>query len=93
MATLYLCLYVKPSTLFLSLFHSLSLCMQIAAGILQLGFITQFLSDSLVSGYTCAAAFTIAITQIRSIFGLPRDIPRGGYFANIKVKVYRSCVK
>ena len=67
--------------------------MQFASGILQLGFITQFLSDSLVSGYTCAAAFTIAITQIRSIFGLPRDIPRGGYFANIKVKASRSCTK
>lgn len=62
-------------------------CTQIACGILQLGFITQFLSDSLVSGYTCAAAFTIAITQIRSIFGLPRDIPRGGYFANVKVNL------
>ena len=70
----------------------LSPCTQIVCGILQLGFITQFLSDSLVSGYTCAAAFTIAITQIRSIFGLPRDIPRGGYFANVRVSLmYRSC--
>lgn len=52
--------------------------MQIACGILQLGFITQFLSDSLVSGYTCAAAFTIAITQIRSILACPVTYPGVG---------------
>ncbi len=38
--------------------------------LLRLGFITLFLSDALVSGYTAAAAFTIFITQVAAIFGL-----------------------
>ena len=38
--------------------------------LLKLGFITLFLSDALVSGYTAAAAFTIFITQVAGIFGL-----------------------
>ena len=38
--------------------------------LLKLGFITLFLSDPLVSGYTAAAAFTIFVTQIKFIFGL-----------------------
>ncbi len=38
--------------------------------LLKLGFITIFLSDALVSGYTAAAAFTIFITQLKFIFGL-----------------------
>ena len=41
--------------------------------LLRLGIITIFLSDSLVSGYTAAAAFTILITQISFLFGLNGD--------------------
>ncbi len=42
---------------------------------LKLGFITLFLSDPLVSGYTAAAAFTIFVTQVKFIFGLsPSDV-------------------
>ena len=51
-------------------------------GLFKLGFITILLSDSLVSGYTAAAAFTIMITQIKFLFGLPRDqaaIPSGPF--------------
>ena len=43
---------------------------QICMSFLKLGIITIFLSDSLVSGYTAAAAFTILITQIKFLFGL-----------------------
>ena len=49
---------------------------------LKFGFITVFLSDSLVSGYTAAAAFTIMITQIKFLFGLPAAlaaIPSGAF--------------
>jgi high affinity sulfate transporter 1 len=55
----------------------------IGCGLLQLGCITLFLSESLVSGYTCAAAFTILITQLRAMLGLPREIPPG-HFQNIR---------
>ena len=50
--------------------------------LLKFGFITIFLSDSLVSGYTAAAAFTIMITQIKFLFGLPAElaaIPSGPF--------------
>lgn len=43
---------------------------QILMSLLKLGIITIFLSDSLVSGYTAAAAFTIFVTQIKFLFGL-----------------------
>jgi MFS superfamily sulfate permease-like transporter len=58
-------------------------------GLFKLGFITILLSDSLVSGYTAAAAFTIMITQIKFLFGLPRDqaaIPSGPAFVTPKVR-------
>ncbi len=44
--------------------------LQVLMSLLRLGFITIFLSDALVSGYTAAAAFTIMVTQIKFIFGL-----------------------
>ena len=37
-----------------------------------MGFITMFLSEALVSGYVCAAAFAILTTQISSLLGLDR---------------------
>ena len=43
---------------------------QIGMGILRLGFITLFLSDSLISGYTAAGSFVIFVTQLRFLFGL-----------------------
>ena len=43
---------------------------QLCMSFLKLGFITLFLSDALVSGYTAAAAFTVFVTQIRFLFGL-----------------------
>ncbi|XP_064398689.1 prestin-like [Halichondria panicea] len=44
--------------------------LMIVMSLLRFGFITLFLSDALVSGYTAAAAFTIFITQVAAIFGL-----------------------
>ena len=55
---------------------------QMVMSFLKFGFITVFLSDSLVSGYTAAAAFTIMITQIKFLFGLPAAlaaIPSGAF--------------
>ncbi|XP_065902634.1 prestin-like [Dysidea avara] len=44
--------------------------LMIIASFLQLGFITLFLSEVLVSGYTCAASFAILTTQISFLLGL-----------------------
>lgn len=40
-------------------------------GILNLGFLVQFISSSVISGFTTAAALSIASVQIKNIFGLP----------------------
>ncbi|GFY43458.1 sodium-independent sulfate anion transporter [Trichonephila inaurata madagascariensis] len=48
----------------------LSGCIQLLMGILNLGFLVTFISSSVVSGFTSAAAITIATTQISGIFGM-----------------------
>ena len=61
-------------------------------GLLRLGIITIFLSDSLVSGYTAAAAFTILITQISFLFGLDgvEAFVHPGLFATPRVSNCRA---
>jgi sulfate permease, SulP family len=44
-------------------------------GVLKLGFIANFLSHPVMSGFTSAAAIVIAFSQFKHFFGL--DIPRG----------------
>ena len=39
-------------------------------GIARLGFVTVYLSDPLVSGFTTAAACHVVTSQIRNIFGV-----------------------
>ena len=53
-----------------------------------MGIITIFLSDSLVSGYTAAAAFTILITQIKFLFGLngAEAFVEPGFFTTPRVR-------
>ncbi|XP_035212417.1 sodium-independent sulfate anion transporter-like isoform X2 [Stegodyphus dumicola] len=48
----------------------LSGCIQLLMGILNLGFLVTFISSSVVSGFTSAAAITIAMTQLAGVFGL-----------------------
>mmetsp|Transcript_23747 Transcript_23747/g.33212 ORF Transcript_23747/g.33212 Transcript_23747/m.33212 type:complete len:696 (+) Transcript_23747:51-2138(+) len=43
--------------------------LQVGAAIFQLGFIVQFLGQPVVSGFTSAAAFLIALTQVRNLLG------------------------
>jgi len=64
---------------------------QVMASVLQLGFITLFLSDALVSSYTCAASLVILTSQMRFILGLdPTDSKIDpGLFATPRV----SCEK
>uniref|UniRef100_H2SU82 Solute carrier family 26 member 3 n=1 Tax=Takifugu rubripes TaxID=31033 RepID=H2SU82_TAKRU len=46
---------------------------QLAMGILQFGFIVVYLSDTLVSGFTTAAAVHILVSQLKFVLGL--DVP------------------
>jgi len=45
--------------------------LQILFGFLQLGFITTFLSEPLVSGYTTGAAVHVFTSQLRHLVGVP----------------------
>lgn len=45
--------------------------MTLLFGILNLGFLVQFISNPVISGFTTAAAITIASGQIKSLLGLP----------------------
>jgi SulP family sulfate permease len=47
---------------------------------LQLGSIVNFMSHSVISGFTSAAALLIAVSQIRHLTGL--DIPNGGFITD-----------
>lgn len=40
-------------------------------GVLNLGFLVRFISSSVISGFTTAAAITIASGQVKSLLGLP----------------------
>ncbi|XP_074646669.1 prestin-like isoform X2 [Tubulanus polymorphus] len=45
-------------------------CVQLAMGFLQLGFLTIYLSDPLVSGFTTGAAMHVFTSQVSHIFGI-----------------------
>jgi len=56
---------------------------QFLLGILRFGFITNFLSHPVLSGFTSAAALVIGLNQLKHLVGLP--IPRsGGVFEILK---------
>ena len=46
---------------------------QIGMGVLRMGFVTQFLSRALISGFTSAAAVIISISQLKHFLGV--DVP------------------
>ncbi len=46
-------------------------------GLLQFGFITIFLSESLISGYTTGAAVHVFTSQLKHIFGLSLERQMG----------------
>lgn len=48
----------------------LSGCIILLLGLLNLGFLMQFLSESTVTGFINAATFTIASAQLRRLFGI-----------------------
>lgn len=46
---------------------------QIAMGLLRLGFVVNFLSHSVISGLTSAAAILIALSQLKHLLGVPLE--------------------
>ncbi len=54
----------------------------IAAGLLKLGFIVNFISGSVLKGFSAGAAFFIGSSQIAKLFGIPGV--QGNFFARIE---------
>ncbi|NXS52990.1 S2611 protein, partial [Brachypteracias leptosomus] len=50
-------------------------CIQLAMGLLHLGFLLDFISCPVIKGFTSAASLTISFSQIKNILGL-QGIPR-----------------
>ena len=50
--------------------------LQLAMGLLRLGFLVNFLSHPVISGFTSAAALIIGFSQLGHLLGI--EIPRGG---------------
>ncbi|MEL6535282.1 MAG: SulP family inorganic anion transporter, partial [Bacteroidota bacterium] len=55
--------------------------MQFALGIFRLGFLVNFLSHPVISGFTSAAALIIGLSQLKHLLGI--DIPRSNYIHEI----------
>lgn len=56
-------------------------CFQIAAGLLRLGAVISFISHSVMTGFTAAAAMLIGVSQIGNSLGI--DIGGGGVFERL----------
>jgi len=69
-----------------------SICMlagvfQLLLGLSGLGFISYYLSDAFISGYTCGSAIHVFVSQIKDIFGLKNTIKYEGVFKIPKVSL------
>jgi sulfate permease, SulP family len=76
--------------LYISLAATLALMvgiLMVAMGAARLGFVAQFLSQPVLSGFTSAAAIIIAGTQLRNILGV--DLVRSEYTLDILVDAGR----
>jgi sulfate permease, SulP family len=54
---------------------------QLAMGIFRLGFLVNFLSHAVISGFTSAAALIIGLSQLKHLMGI--NIPRGSVFSTL----------
>ncbi|NWI54177.1 S2611 protein, partial [Calyptomena viridis] len=67
--------YVFHEPVYAILLSFLSGCIQLAMGLLHLGFLLDFISCPVIKGFTSAASITISFNQIKNILGL-QGIPR-----------------
>lgn len=61
--------------------------LQLAMGILRMGFLVNFLSRPVLSGFTSAAALIIGASQLKNLLGL--DLPRTNHVHRIVMGVVR----
>uniref|UniRef100_A0A7M4FPY0 Solute carrier family 26 member 11 n=1 Tax=Crocodylus porosus TaxID=8502 RepID=A0A7M4FPY0_CROPO len=67
--------YAFHDPAYATLLAFLSGCVQLAMGLLHLGFLLDFVSYPVIAGFTAAASVTISFSQVKNILGL-RGIPR-----------------
>jgi len=61
--------------------------LQIAFGFLRLGFLVNFLSKPVISGFTSAAALIIGLSQLKNLLGV--DIARNNRLQNLLVEAFQ----
>jgi len=61
---------------------------QFALGLFRLGFLVNFLSHPVISGFTSAAALIIGFSQLKHLLGL--DLARSNYIHEIALEAIRS---
>ena len=61
---------------------------QFVLGLLRAGFITDFLSHAVISGFTSAAAIIIGISQLKHLFGV--NVPRGHSVFETGIELVRN---
>lgn len=80
--------YVAYSDDFAYLASFLSGCVVLLFGILQLGFILDFISKPVIAGFTTAAALQIGASQLRSLFGVSGS--SGNTFVKAIINFFRN---
>ncbi len=61
---------------------------QLAFGLARLGVLVNFVSHTVVMGFTAGAAILIATSQLKHVLGIP--LPRGESFAHTWVEIYHQ---
>ncbi len=61
---------------------------QFFLGVLRLGFLVNFLSHPVISGFTSAAALIIGLNQLKHLLGI--DIPRDNHIHTILLKAFEN---
>jgi len=61
---------------------------QLAFGLARLGVLVNFVSHTVVMGFTAGAAILIATSQLKHVLGIP--VPRGESFAHTWVDIYHG---
>lgn len=65
--------------------------LQLALGVFRLGFMVNFLSHPVISGFTSAAAIVIALSQLKHLLGIP--MPRSEHVHEILVAAAQNMGK
>jgi len=78
---------IKGGPAYAILLGFLSGCVELAAGLLNLGFVVDFISAPVISGFCSAAALTVASTQMKGLLGIKF---KGSHFVDVWIGVFSN---